>query len=679
MANNDNKVKMEVDLGMSSESLQKLKASFDDAAKSYEASFKKARSARAKGGRFAPDFLLADEDLKAADANVRKAKDAYLREVEDVRRKSQTPGQRLVSMADRLWFGDRVDERNLTPEQRERRDEARQEQRQSRLVRRMAHMMTLVSSVGRVFAPLPGGGVLHSGLSGLATGFSEGILDSETGERRKGLRGLAGGLAGGLRGAVMGAGLVLAAKGVTGAIEGGRADEAALLSLSQQAGGDVGEGRRALREAYRAPGMTRDEAAPFIGRTLRAGGSSASARDVLRAQLTSGLGNEYVGLLGELARGGANTQGQVDANAKRLWVDILTTGTAQGLQKGRIGELIIGAQQQLANRALGTTSGDAGGVFRLAAFLGQNEAFKGAEGFKMMSTLNSLVTGQAGPLARSLSLMQSGLGSGTGLVEAMRRSERGLFNDDSPEAIGRITDMVRRFSTLGGGDRDLTSLLLSRGGNMPINAADRLQDLVAGGGFDRDAFEKLRESTMTDEQKAYRAMIGAAGDWKHIDQLLDAIKSSLGGFFKDLGGGKALIEVLTETRDAVRELRAFFNNFARGYSEGGLAGAFSEALSGGATKRHQNDAAFSEWVSKNLPAGSHTIPGGFNLPEGSLQRARASMGFPMGAHAAHESFYRLQDKEQKFHFVIEMRDKDNNLLSLQELRAYGTSRPAQSK
>ena len=314
------------------------------------------------------------------------------------------------------------------------------------------------------------------------------------------------------------------------------------------------------RPSASAPNVFRQatRAAQTIGGTFRAGGGAASAQQALRAQVTAGLGGEFNQLLGGLARAGS-TSGGVDTSAKRLWVDVLATGTSQGLAKGRFGELIQGAMGIVGRQATGVGIGDPSDIFRMSAFLGQNSKFAGAAGFSTMGKLDSFAKGESSPMARALSLVNSGVGD-VGMAEAMRRSERGLFGDGAGEdAVSHVRNMVGQVSGMVGGDRDQASMLLSQMGGFGANEATQLIDLVNSGRFGQKEYDALKGATVKKEEQAYDAMIGAAGHWANIDKTITRIESVLNNIFKLLGGFKGIEAVLSQTLAVLKFLQNFIS------------------------------------------------------------------------------------------------------------------------
>lgn len=542
----DDKAKLEIDVAST---LKQAKADFERFAKETEDLFAKRKSALSKGGRSGLSFLVSDEEYKKSVANTENAKHHLLKSQADFERKTTPMLKRAGGALWRWAFGEKVGDSASAESETKKID-----RHMTAFQRRIHGTLAISQAISSTLTPLPGGGVLHAGLAGMVSGFSEGTIDQNTGERKKGLGGFASGIVGGVKAAGIAGGLVLLAKAIGGAVSGGREDENIGFRLSQAAGGDVGLGRRGRHAAHGQAGMLGGEAMPTIAGVFKAGGGEEGARSALRAQLTAGLGGEFTNLLGSLAQSqGGGTQ-QVDANAKKLWIDVLATGVATGIQKGRIGELIVGAQRVAGSQALGTNAGDPSQIFKMFSFLGKSDAFQGTRGAEMTMGLDRFSKGDTSPVARALSLMQSGLGKGKGFVESMRVSERGLFgqggaNDDSVE---RVKGMVKQVLGMAGGNRDIGSLLMSQIGGMGINASTELIDLVNGNKFGKGDFERFRSDADVSEKEAYKAMIQAAGAWKGIDKQLEGINTELGHIFQSLGGTEGIAGILKETRDILR-------------------------------------------------------------------------------------------------------------------------------
>lgn len=680
VGNNDNKVTLELDLDLKDDAVRNAKRKLDDVAKKYEETFKQRRAALASGGRHSPGFMLADDDLKKVVKNVETAKASYLKAQTEFENRSRPVTKRVAGWFHKLLYGEKVQSSEDAEKEHRKLDH-----RMTTFQRKMHGTLALSSAVASTLAPIPGGGVLHAGIAGGAAGFAEGTVDPTTGERKKGVAGLAGGLAGGLKGAGMAAGLLLLAKGVAGF----RTEENVPYQLGQAMGGDIysREGRRRWQDVRRVaasqPGMTAEQAAPTVMGVLRAGGGAGAAQQALRVERTAGLGGAFTGLLGGLARTGAG-QGQLDANAKKLWIEVLATGTAQGLSKGRIGELIVGAQQVASQRVMGTTMGDPTEILRLSRFLGKDAAFSGTRGFEMMGKVEGFVRGETSPLARAVSLMQSGLGRGTSMVEAMRRSEQGLFGGDAGgKSVERVQEFVGRFSKMAGGNRDLASLLMSQAGGMSVSASTKLFDLVKEGKFGKQDYERLKEEAQTDEQKSYKAIIASVDTWKHVDKLLDDIQKELGRIFKELGGTGAIVDMLRDVRDLLREIRDFATVAKREIADKGVIGGLASIVSGEGAAQQRRERQFADQMTKTFGEGwKNVTPERMTLTE-EQQKQKESVYERLGMRGVtqNERFFEIEGKDKKKHFVIELRDPNGNLLALEELqdKEQTTSKPVQAR
>jgi hypothetical protein len=441
-----------------------------------------------------------------------------------------------------------------------------------------------------------------------------------------------------------------------------------MYSLSRAAGGDVALGREGLRLAQSQSGMSDEDAAQTIGGSFRAGGGAGAAQQALRAQVTAGLGGEFNQLLGGLARTGSKSGG-IDASAKRLWVDVLATGTSQGLAKGRFGELIQGAMNLVGRQATGVGIGDPSDIFRMSAFLGQNSKFAGAAGFSTMGKLDAFSKGESSPMARALSLVNAGVGD-VGMAEAMRRSERGLFGDGAAEdAVSHVRNMVGQVSGMVGGDRDQASMLLSQLGGFGANEATQLIDLVNSGRFGKEEYDQLKAATVTKEEQAYDSMIAAAGSWNSIDKTLTRIETVLGNIFNLLGGFEAIKMVLDETLSLLKGLRTFIDTL----KTDGLAAAISgtpkssdptKGITYGTDVTAQHASALAKYQRDLAP---------------QLEAARAEAAKVKEAKGATEALSLKEDAGGRFHFVLEMKDNLGRVVWAQEVRTRGQAKSASFK
>lgn len=668
---NDNQVKLELDLDLKDSSLREAKQKLDALARDYEQSFKKRKQALASGGRYSPGFMLADDELKRSTQNVEAAKNHFLKAQSDFESKSRPVTKRVAGWFHKILYGEKVQSG----------EDAEKEQR--RLTRQMVGFqqklhgtLALSSALAQTLSPLPGGGVLHAGLAGATGGFASGVgayrqqmaAAGQTGTRLgAGLHGLWGGV----KGMGVSAGLTLLAKGVAGAVQGSQEDENLFRSLTR-AGAGTGLGRAGTHLALGTRGLLAPEAAGVIGGVYRAGGGTEAARAALRAQVSMGMGGEFTQMLGGLANVGVKGgQQAIDSNAKRLWTDVIAAGYDKAL--GRIDSRkvtagIMGAMQMLGRQTLGTLAGDPGEIFKMQRFLGQSEAFTGQRGFEMMGRLDSFVKGESSPLARAVSLMQSGLGTpGVGMVESMRRSEQGLFGGEGAEGVSKVTDFVERFMKMGGGDRDITSLLMSQTGGMSVSAATELFDLVKSGSFTDKEFQEAKKKAMPLEQRAYEAM--ASMNWQSINELLQGINSVLGLILTDSGGLKGVITVLQEVRDALLRVEKFITGVKTAIKEEGPLGAAFGVVTGQTAERQKRNEEFEAAMTRTVGPGWKQAKWG-GTSQAALQGPTQALYDKIGLsrEKGRERYFEVEDKDKKHHIVVELRDLQGNLLALEELQ-----------
>lgn len=677
MAGNDNNAQMKVELSLEDNSLQALQKQLRQLENEAGKFFEDRKRARNKKGPFSAEFLVTDEQYKQTVGNLQNVRKA----IADHHERTKPILAKAGGMFYKLMYGENA---NIQSPEDVDRHHKKLEQAQSRHIsffqRQLHSTLALSSAISSALSPLPGGQALHAGVAGFASGVANGMYNPATGQRRSGLSAILGGVIGGAKGAAANLIPTLLSKAVGGAIEGTRRDEGTLFGLAQAAGGDVRAGRAGLRAAYRAPGMTVEEASPLISGAFRAGGGVQSAQAVMRAQLTAGLGGEFTQLLGGLARagGGSSDQGKLDSNAKKLWIDVLATGTATGLQKGRIGELIVGAQQMAGRQALGVGMGDPGEIFRLAAFLGQDKNLKGGAGFQMMGSLDAMAKGETSPMARALGLVRNGVGS-VGLVESMRRTEQGIFGEgNSKGSIETIREMVQQVIKMAGGDRDMASLTLSRVGGMGINAATSAVDLVNSNKFGQQEFEALREQSKTTEQKAYESMISASGDWKSIDKRLQGIASTLGSIFTRLGGFEGVKAVLDETLLLLRKLNAFIDNWQKGGAVGAVGSLMGKT---DVTKLPGYVGSMDQVYGKDVTSTQASKLAEFKAsmaPDIRATLLEAVTRMRDAGESVGTSRQRLrQDDKGEYHFLIELMSEQGKLIHVQEVRQRGSGGPPQ--
>ena len=647
----DNSVTMEIEFDTKRQNLENIRKELEKVAAASAEAYRRKGAAAYEGGHGSLPWLEANKEEKMLAPRVKAAWNLHEKALKEYENRNAPLMKRVGGWVHKLMYGEKVDPANIDNEQR------KALQRMSAVQRHMATSIQVAQNLAHIMAPLPGGRVAYAGIAGAAQGFDQATIDPETGLRRRGVMGLARGLAGGAWGAAATAGLALAARGVSGAISGGREEASLYYRMSKMAGGDTKAGRAGMGLVYGVPGMSTGEAANIAGGAFRAGGGRESARYAIRAEQAGGFGGEYTQMVGGMAKMGAPTS-EIDANAKRLWIDMLATGTATGLQKGRIGELIANAQHLAGSRELGV-KGDVFQVTRMLRALGggKDSPYQGARGVEFAGKLEGFVSGQSSPMAHAMALMGAGLGSGTSYVEAMKKTEKGLFGkrggENSVDSVQRVKDMVKRVSEQAGGDDDMATLLLSKMGGMNMTSAGDLLGMVQGGKFGEEDYKKMQEGADKTEQEAWNAMAGAAGKWDHIDKLIQQADKELGKIFDALGGTDALIALLTRTAAAVEAIAQFIGAVQK--AKDNKVGAAIGEITGTNARRNEEEKQLQDWVNKRGGRLGTTKADDFLTSEEARLALDDAGGNKGGKVRAWE------DKQGQTHLVIELRDEHDRL------------------
>jgi hypothetical protein len=308
--------------------------------------------------------------------------------------------------------------------------------------------------------------------------------------------------------------------------------------------------------------------------------------------------------------------------------------------------------------------GDVGNVFRMQRFLGEG---LGGRSFEMMGKLDDVMTGKTSPLARTMGLM-AGLRGEKSFVQATLEMEKGLFGkgamtEDSVRALkDRVTDTANLFGGLGS-ENAIMGVQSMLGPGATMTEAKSLIDLVS-----KDAgvaeFESARKEAGGVEQAAYLAMKDM--NWKTIDKLLSDIKSVLGAIFDALGGAKALIEVLQQTRTAVESINGFIvGTQTKGLAETvtGVKGAPGEGLLTSGIRSLKGQVSVFEAGSPEFAEGLKTVSEDERLRmQRAAQKARErAMEMDEGIVAPKRdiglSERTVMTKDKKFHFVIDLVDQ----------------------
>jgi len=437
----------------------------------------------------------------------------------------------------------------------------------------MRDMVMFHSALQAVTGPLPGGGIIQAGAYGLTSGINRGSHD-EFGNKKKGLKGIAGGVLGGLSGMAGGLGIAALAAGMQHAVSGSRNSESWLRTMSRATGGNVGAGGAFVGQA-RSHGLTAEESIPVSAQALHATRGLGGIDAAMRAQVVSGAGGEMSQLSGALTKGGAFGGGpgadvRTNAGLKKAWKDLFAAGVSQGFRSGNVPEMLAGAVAMANTRVLGgilkegagsEMAGLSAGMFKAS---GGDKAFQGESGFQMMGVANNMVQGKGSSYAQGMSLMNAGLGKGNDLIGAMADSESGLFSERMSEkgkkktsASERLSPLLAKYSQQAGGDKRAMAMLLMNAGVAPNATAAIKMSEMDPRKLNDSMIKKTMDAAAPIEQQAYKAMAGM--DWKTIDHLLESIDQQLGSFFNGIGGPAFVKDVLTKTLEVLTGLAEFFN------------------------------------------------------------------------------------------------------------------------
>jgi hypothetical protein len=236
--------------------------------------------------------------------------------------------------------------------------------------------------------------------------------------------------------AFLGAGI---AGGVANAYNQFESEEALERQLGQRMG--VGAGRGFIRD-MRKQGLTREQIGGLGSGLSQTVGSTSEAVGVYQMQTAFGI--NPMGAMGAMASTGQGSQLRMVQNA-------ISVGMAQGLARGRFGEMVDGLQHLVRQQGIGVGVGgeELGGTLSYMGALGSRMGIKGSQFMGVMGQLDASARGKTGGLSESISFLsaynylQAG---GRGALEGLGSSGSG----------GRVTpfdvqEMMERGSTGKGG------------------------------------------------------------------------------------------------------------------------------------------------------------------------------------------------------------------------------------
>jgi hypothetical protein len=653
----DNNIKLKATLDFDDKSLRDAKKELEEIAKASEGLYKNRRAALHGGGRLSPTFQKYDADLNAVTKRYHETQSRILKLQDEFEKKSQPGLKRTAGWFHKVLYGEKIS------------SDAEAQQEERKLTRRMDAFnrnlhgtLALTSHLASTLAPLPGGGILHSAFAGAAQGYGNSVAEYNENRLEAGEKGSAGGrfvagMGGALKTAAIATALLAMAKAVAGAVQGSRESEKLNLAAGQAASGDLKQGRALFDVATHAPGFTAQEAMPIVAGASRAGGGVGAAQAALRAELVAGQGGAFNQLTGGLAQSGGKG---IDENARRLWIDINATAMAQGLQKGRIGELISGAMQVAAARSAGVTSGDPSNILRMAA--GMGGAYTGRRGFETIGRLESFTKGESSPMANAMSLMANGLGTGSSYVQAKMGAEKGLFGAGA-DANG-LKKRIAMLSDMTGGDQETTQMLLAHSAGLGMTEAGDVLKQVQSGKFGEKEFGEFQAKADKTEQEAWNAM--AKMDWKTIDQLLEAISFKLGELLRKLGGLEAVEKGLTLTLKGV--------DYLVGLTMPSGIKSMRHLGTGNDTTFGEDTAEYKAYMKGKAPTNVHSAYQ--ELTTLAERGGKWDSSKPNGGLHTDQVLFRAGDGTA--HVILELRDSQNTMLFSQELDVGSASAPAQS-
>lgn len=690
---NDNQVKLEIDLDLKDSALRDAERKLNELGKKVESSLAAKKGA---GGQHTSAFFYADQALKKDLKNFATGKSELLKHQQDYENKSRPITKRVAGVLHKWMYGEKV-----TSGEDADKEHRRMEARMGTFQRKLHSTLALSAHLAGTLAPLPGGGALHAGLSGFAGGFADGAIDPNTGRQKKGLAGAAGALWGGLKGGGAAAGLMLLAKGVAGAVEGGREEE----GLTKLLGRGIGGGKEGVGLRNRLLGLTgvsgygmgKGERGSMLAQSLQAGLGFDASQQALRAQTSMGMGGMANQLFGQMQR--MPGSGELGAGqSKAAFIDMLAAGYDKSLKRINprlVTEGLASAMQMMGRLApgVGLAGNSTSEVFKTQRWL--DPKFKGKSG-EVMATLDEAMKGNTSDLAQGIALMANGLGDGKSWVQAKLGAEVGAFGKDgSLDAKGLEAIKARAKMTAGffGGmgepgeaipDNAIAGYAASLGTPNELSTAKSILELVKSDAGIED-FKEARGKAMTAEQKAWEQL--GKLDWDEIEVQLKAIASKLAGIFNALGGTAGIATVLQGTLTALQGIAAFISDVKTKGWKAAVEGELPDKphkttvvstpdgwepvdfdrLVGPAQMAPQD-----EWrrAFARSPMGDLTGPA-------EAEAQRMAKGAAAGTHVE-ERIYR--DQKQTLHFVLDLVDNDGGaVLERREAVAVKGAGPAQFK
>lgn len=347
-------------------------------------------------------------------------------------------------------------------------------------------------------------------------------------------------------GAIVGAGSLIAG-GINSSYNQYAQDENLLLQMGRMGG--VGYGRRAIGY-MRKQGFLNSEIAQSAIPLAQATGTFEGLDSVAKLQHAYGLGGNAVGLMGALARTGAQ------GDQSRAVKDAIAAGMVSGLQRGRFHEMVDGMRQIVQATTLGVTTTDESlaGVSRFAAGLGRSTNLRGSQLTGVVGGFDEAIKGHGGAYTQGLSFLTAfqHLNNrrddlGVSVTDVMKLQERGLTGEggmgaagvsamlntirgnsgvrDDDQAIFRGTKFGRIEDKKAAKERlqNFDQLIRQAIPGLSLNAAGSIRESFLDNKLDDKTLDKAMEDSKSKEDRAYDEIIEQTGIMRNIERNTEAI------------------------------------------------------------------------------------------------------------------------------------------------------------
>ena len=310
------------------------------------------------------------------------------------------------------------------------------------------------------------------------------------------------------------AGMGILGMGVGMAVGGAQAGYQRYLEYGQALGGTIGLGSgvgRGIRNARGSRlGFSQIDTAQQVPMMARSTGV-VGPRELQQAQRATAMdAGEVSGVFQTLRQSGASFRGgefSSQSRGGREFAKMVASGTASGLEKGRIPEFAEGVTT-LMQRQMGVSAGDVnqGPISALLTAMGKTglAGFQGSRGAAVAGKLqNAFMNPGGGEWGKSAMMRSMGFGSGATFREAEMRRERGISDPDNIRRLvgqavkehGGEADFALRAQTGLGLEQSQELIKMFQKGELSVENLKKIEKLTEGAkSLEEQSLDEMKEN-----------------------------------------------------------------------------------------------------------------------------------------------------------------------------------------